>query len=702
MQSERSFPNTVKIKATFFQNSFQGLSSSMEINHFFFSSHEMYCKKKGISLRIRTAALVSPSDFFSVYQKRKYFIENNEATFKFHPWQMVSTLDILRKILHNGLHERSIHHLWDTGAAKEILNFSKKNSGPVKVQQLIHYLSAYLGLHFQHCNSKSRVISNYRPTLSQNRRKTPQHIKDTSNNLLKKSGEAKIFEIKKLIETVAQELVFLSSITDENNHSILYSLKLSRYHMGSVKKQKLACCSYPSCLFNIRQKLWKNNLQINQKTYKKTPRAKEMKMKHNIIKQNRNKYIPRITLQQRVNAISQRNQTLVQKLQPKYPKRKRLVEMATQTIPWTPESPHYSSSFQNSLRNVSDNGEDVITESEEELYCKSDTLNDASMITEEIASDFLAVQSRISHNESDISRSIKNSIIVEEEASSKNYENQSNHLEKSLKSDILTQNSVKDSSVVTSSKIKKSPSNRRETLTDRALASNSIRTKSKTIDHLSRILLEYKGKNIKRNSKSGSVTEEKSKVSKGSNKSRSKNTSRSLTPEKSIKQENITNGNSNKSKNSSKENSISPPRNSFAMEEMPDSKEDTMRKESLINTKEVLEPQDKINDTYQSESDNLSQPEENHNEVQEVDDGPLVLSSSDNETTYLPVVSNSSSANEDLLEDNSEGSSSFKENDNVSVEYSSHWTEECDSTKFQRQKWMKASRKNSLRIKRRY
>ncbi|GIX68196.1 hypothetical protein CEXT_4501 [Caerostris extrusa] len=60
-----------------------------------------------------------------------------------------------------------------------------------------------------------------------------------------------------------------------------------------------------------------------------------MKMKHNINTQNRNKYLPRITLQQRVNAISQRNQTLVQKFQPKCPKRKRLVEMATQTIPWT-------------------------------------------------------------------------------------------------------------------------------------------------------------------------------------------------------------------------------------------------------------------------------------------------------------------------------------------------------------------------------
>ncbi|GIX68197.1 ANK_REP_REGION domain-containing protein [Caerostris extrusa] len=266
------------------------------------------------------------------------------------------------------------------------------------------------------------------------------------------------------------------------------------------------------------------------------------------------------------------------------------------------------------------------------------------MITEEIASDFLAAQSRISHNESDISRSIKNPIIVEEEAS-----------------------------IVTSSKIKKPPSNRRETLTDRALASNSIRTKSKTVNHLSRILSEYKGKNIQKVSKAGLLQKIKVKLQKHRIKAAVKNTSRSLTPAKSIKQENVTNANSN---NSIKENSISSSkRSSFAMEELPVSKEDTMRKESLINTKE---------------------PEENHNEVQEVDDGPLVLSSSDNETTYLPVVSNSSSANEDMPEDNSEGSSSFKENDNVSVEYSSHWTEECDSTEISEAEMDESFGENSL------
>ncbi|GFQ80566.1 ankyrin repeat domain-containing protein 35 [Trichonephila clavata] len=82
-----------------------------------------------------------------VAEKLKRFIEDNEATFKFHPWQMSSTLEKLQKILQTELPERAIHHLWDTGTVREILNFSKNNGNPLKAQKLAQYLYAYLGLH---------------------------------------------------------------------------------------------------------------------------------------------------------------------------------------------------------------------------------------------------------------------------------------------------------------------------------------------------------------------------------------------------------------------------------------------------------------------------------------------------------------------------------------------------------------------------
>ncbi|GBL90162.1 hypothetical protein AVEN_135496-1 [Araneus ventricosus] len=530
----------------------------------------------------------------------------------------------------------------------------------------------------------------------------------TANNLLKNSSEGKIFEIKKLIEIVAQELAFLASITDENNSSLHYSLKLSKFHMGSVKKQKLASCSYPSCLFNIRQKLWKNSQQVNQKSHKKTTTAKSVKVQQsnkNVYRQKQNRHLSRLTFQRRVNAMNnQSNQkvtTLVQKLQPKYPKPKRLIETATQTVPWTPESPPYSSSYQNSFRNISDNGEEEISDSEEELYCKSDTLNDASMITEEIASEFVHSRSKVDYKENASSSKTKDSMIMEDNISNRNYTSNSNYLGSNLKSEMVTQYSVKES--VSASRGQNSVSKGRDTLTDQ----RSIRVKaSKSINQSIRSTSE------KINNRSNKLAENGNAVINSMSRSKSALSVRSNKQEVSVKSLSKASGNSKKSEKrsvpSSKRSSISKKNTPSSKKEISskefvgevldtavpqdenemkkvleiskpqDESENHTEKEPAVEALETSEPQDEPENQMNQDSNiSLKQKDEGN---QNLDDSPPPVSSSDNETTYLPVVSNSSSASGHLEEDDSEGSSSIKENDDVSLEYSSHWTEEITST----------------------
>ncbi|CAL1267007.1 unnamed protein product [Larinioides sclopetarius] len=404
------------------------------------------------------------------------------------------------------------------------------------------------------------------------------------------------------------------------------------------------------------------------------------------------------------NQSNQKIPTLVQKVQPKYPKSKRLIETATQTVPWTPESPPYSSSYQNSFRNISDNGEEEVSDSEEELYCKSDTLNDASMITEEIASEFAPSGSKVEYKEQASSSKTKDSIIVEDNTSNRNYTSNSNYLGSNLKSEMITQYSLRES--VSVSRGQNSLSKERDSLTNqrsiRTLASKSInetiRSASKKVNNLSNKSAENGDAVINSKSRSKSVLSVRSNKQGASVKS-------------------LSNASGNSKKSEVKNRGLSSKRSSISAKNVPSSKKESSFKELVSEvpnaavhqeenenlTKEVLEilePQDELENQTKTElaveAPETSEPQEelenqrnqdSNISLKQEDEGnqslyncPSPVSSSDNETTYLPVVSNSSSASGHLEEDNSEGSSSIKEYDNVSLEYSSHWTEEITST----------------------
>lgn len=68
-------------------------------------------------------------------------------------------------------------------------------------------------------------------------------------------------------------------------------------------------------------------------------------------------------------------------------KPKSLIDSTTQTNTWSLKTPPREISFEGEAIDVSNSEESM--ESESDFYCKSDTLNDASMITEEVASDFV-------------------------------------------------------------------------------------------------------------------------------------------------------------------------------------------------------------------------------------------------------------------------------------------------------------------------
>ncbi|GFR15892.1 ANK_REP_REGION domain-containing protein [Trichonephila clavata] len=543
-------------------------------------------------------------------------------------------------------------------------------------------------------HSKKKTVSTHKKLLSQNQKLREYML--TNNNLLKNTAKTRVFEIKKLIETVAQELAFLSSITDESNLSIQYSLKIARYHMGSVKNQKLACCSYPSCLFNIRQKLWLDK-QASKKSTKKIAPARTLtfhRSNNNVLKQRQKKQLSRTTFQQRVNAANnQRNITIVQKMQSSRVKPKRFTETATQTVPWEPESQPYSSSYQNSMRDISDNEEEDISESEEELYCKSDTLNDASMITEEIASEFAVAQSRVNQNGNEFSKSRKS--LTVKESYSRSPTNRSSYLGSNLKTKIEAQDSANDSITF---KTQKSVSNKKESSTNHSSekenanksSNKGTHSKSKAFYDVSRKLSD----NIYLNrshvvanpiTRSKSLTPMRSNLiaealkNLSSNKSLSKNSDKNTDP--SLKRKNL----------SVKENSLkATSQNVDASETQPENTLDH-KKEQFVEKgdKGLLESQDEKPLEFQNETENKENSLEYSNVATEQENGKMagneitneclrVLSSSDNETTYFPI--HSSSASGGLQEENSEGSSSIKENDNTSPEYSSHWTEEYSST----------------------
>ncbi|XP_035226007.1 uncharacterized protein LOC118198442 isoform X2 [Stegodyphus dumicola] len=91
---------------------------------------------------------------------RKMFIEDQEMSFKFHPWQMTSLLSKIRENIHNELPERAIHHLWDTGVANEILNVSNQNTESDKVQKVKHYLCSYLDIHIYQVSYPECIFAN--------------------------------------------------------------------------------------------------------------------------------------------------------------------------------------------------------------------------------------------------------------------------------------------------------------------------------------------------------------------------------------------------------------------------------------------------------------------------------------------------------------------------------------------------------------
>ncbi|GFY48220.1 ANK_REP_REGION domain-containing protein [Trichonephila inaurata madagascariensis] len=561
-------------------------------------------------------------------------------------WYLANQIRVIIEILQTELPERAIHHLWDTGTVREILNFSKNNGNPVKAQKLAQYLYAYLGLHIYTHSSKKKTVSIHKKLLSRNQSLRKYML--TTDNLLKNAAETRVFEIKKLIETVAQELAFLSSITDESNLSIQYSLKIARYHMGSVKKQKLACCSYPSCLFNIRQKLWLDK-QASKKTTKKIAPTRTLtfhRSSNNVLKQRQKNQLSRTTFQQRVNAANnQRNATIIKKMQPSRVKPKSFVETATQTVPWAPESQPYSSSYQNSMRDISDNEEEDISESEEELYCKSDTLNDASMITEEIASEFAVAQSRVNQNENEFSKSRKS--LTVKESSSRSPTNRSSYLGSNLKTKIEAQDSANNSITL---KTRKSVSNKRETSTNRSSekenanksSNKGTHSKSKAFYNVSRKLSD----NIYLNRShvvENPVTRSKSLTPMRSN--LIAEALKSLSSNKSLSKKSDKNSDS-----SLKRNSISVKENSLKVTSQIESVGDiseTQAENTLDHQKEqsvekrdekLLESQDGKPLEFQNETENNENSLEHSNVATEQENGKMAGNENPNECLRVLIV----------------------------------------------------------------
>ncbi|KAG8185594.1 hypothetical protein JTE90_023293 [Oedothorax gibbosus] len=685
-----------------------------------------------------------------VAEKLKCFIEEHEASFKFEHWQMTSTLGTLQKTFHRGLHERAVHYLWDTGTAREILNISKKNKGSVKVQEVAEYLYSFLGINLSQVNSNSKV-------------QTPKQLKISNKNstiwttvpecnISSDLVNGRIFEIKKLVESVAQELIYLFTNNEEHSFSTHQSWKVSRYHMTSIKKQRLACCSQPSCLFNIRKQKWYQERKNSQKKMSKLIKVK--KVAREIQRPRQSAPVSRKFAQKRTSNRT-RNSTNENKLQEnRYHVRGPTAEIATQTTSWKQVSQSYSSSYQDTLRRVCEQEEssEIEEEEEDDYYCKSDTLNDASMITEEIASEFdVDLRRRQSKYETESKiMNIPNQNIKQRRKSSvgngvksqakvkidKCYESRSNgNSEVRMKCASIKRKSFCNSREVAMNQFVMEP------LTSKSSSMGSrSRTEKSELEKGSMTKAKQSTSSERLISKDSSLSREKHKLYSNGGQIKSSTISkvkskRDLKKDHQPKQEirpldeaqkgevnillkapdseqeidieqldhiskifgkfedprtndeptNITNtfnepeikslttNPSNKFKDPETRESIKYPSNKL---KDPDTNKSKMNPSNKSENPEKQESNTKI-------SSNKLEDSKRKESVVIPPNLPVVTTSSDNETSYLPVASSSSengSSSSKRHREDSHSCSSIKEDDNTSPDYSSHWTEEESSS----------------------
>ncbi|XP_015904771.3 ankyrin repeat domain-containing protein 31 [Parasteatoda tepidariorum] len=546
----------------------------------------------------------------------KHFIEDRDTAFKFHPWQTSSVLGKFQKTIHLGLPERAIHHLHDTGAATEILRFAKNVESCEKIRKVTSHLFGLLGINISNVSRKNKTF-----TLGNQKQRISCNAYEDDNP--RDTNKLRIFEVQKLVESVAQELINLFSSTTDHNTSTLYSYKLGKFYIeGAKKQQKLARCTSTACLFRNKENILKND--YNRKTKR---RISNLRTHRN--NQGRSFQINTFKRKRSARETSYRISNAPKKSHPVKLKNSKqffkrcLVEAATQTNSWR----GVSNEFEKETDDESFELEDSST-LDSDIYCKSDTLNDASMITEEIASEFVV-------------------------ATPRHTSRRSSRKPSASKSPDIGHRVVQ----FLNKKAKEAPENKQPIPAKQVSVSIS---KSK-----SHKMSEEKSKNIATVSNSAHQNSN-SKSNVGASPTATKLSpvnARNVLSAKSIAKYVANSAKTSKTNISSKSPTPS------VVFHPPEDKPQEISKSKSQNNK-VQESTQHVETVEKHEEVNPDVPEKSTIERSKV---PLQAlhsfpTSSENETTIIPMDSLSSSS-ESLA-------SSFKENDNTSPEYSSHWTEE--------------------------
>ncbi|KFM62802.1 Ankyrin repeat domain-containing protein 35, partial [Stegodyphus mimosarum] len=618
-----------------------------------------------------------------VAKKLKMLIEDQEMSFKFHPWQMTSLLSKIRENIHNELPERAIHHLWDTGVANEILNVSNQNIESDKVQKVKHYLCSYLDIHIYQKKAWPEVETNEKL-----QGKNYNYIIEGS-----KSSRIRVLEIKRLVDAIAQQLVILSAEKNGINNLKRYCWKISGESRKRNTHQMLAHCPYPSCLFHTVKDQSKIGKKENQKSKKKRPAIRQK------IKKAPTKTVQRkpFAMQRKVNLPkvppSVRAPTYQTVNKYKIPTSvkpitnkslsKRMLEKGTQTISKDLQRLPHSSSSRATGDSISESLEKENLNSDEEFCCKSDTLNDASMLTEEIASEYVVSRPEISIKKTEeistsetgskrtetVTRKLSNVASSNSKAANSRVNNC--EIKQNISVEVSSKASQQCQSVTQNTNVSKRFLNAKSHASSSChiIESNKMEELSigqsiiaKKTEEICQILKVASTKRKGSSSLQSVISNAKTETSQvQSLRAASKRRSFSSETRNSSRSDNVV-----KSSNSELPHANS----STLVEEETKQKADTPPEEKRLlysrkdrNTEKVLSS---VTHSDSDEDGDLNNLKEQH------------ISSTDNETTYIPKASISSESSSEA-EGNSESLSSFKENDGISPEYSSHWTVESSS-----------------------
>ncbi|XP_035224671.1 uncharacterized protein LOC118196989 [Stegodyphus dumicola] len=475
----------------------------------------------------------------------------------------------------------------------------------------------------------------------------------------------------------------------------------------------LAHCPYPSCLFHGVKEQSKISKKENQKSKKKRPAirqktkkapTKTVQKKPFIMQKNVN--LPKVPSSARTPTYQTVNKykipTAVKPITNKSFS-KRMLEKGTQTISKDLQRLSHSNSSRATGDSISESFEKENLNSDGEFCCKSDTLNDASMLTEEIASEYVVSRPDISIKKTEeisssetgskstetVTRKLSNAVSSKSKVANSLANNcevkQNISMEVSSKASqqfqTVTQNTNVSKSYLNAKSHASSSNHVIESnkLEDLSIGQSIIAKKTEEICQILKVAsTKRKGSSSLQSIISNAKTETSQLQSLGA---ASKRKSFSSEARNSSKSDNVV-----KSSNSE----LSHANSSTLAEEETKQKADAPPEEKRLlysrkdrNTEKVLSS---VPHSDSEEGGDLKYLKEQH------------ISSTENETTYIPMASVSSESSSEV-EDNSECSSSFKENDGISPEYSSHWTVESSSCEVSDSEFDKSFKEKFIALK---